>query len=101
MQIDWDEIQNLIGDELDIFAGIGETEEILVDKLGFSKEEAGELSIQMAEQVWDAEDQIRLDLAIDLTGFLANLVKERDKKHYPEDNPDQILLFDPTKYNEE
>ena len=99
----WDDIQGEIASALVI--GVDFVTEdmmnILVDKLGFTNPEAYALIEKLGDECFDLEDEIADELANDKLEEWVKLKRNQEKKNYPEDNPDQILLFDPTEYNKE
>lgn len=95
MNIDWKDIQDIIEDSIYSCIEIEDiATELLVEKLDFTPEDAEEIMNNIYEQVNDAEDQYKLDLAIELCGYIHECVRIRDEKLHPEDAPWQLHLFD-------
>lgn len=92
--VDWNEIVELVEEALYVSLEIEDLTDMLVNRLGFSVEKAEEIMDNIIKQVMDAEDQYKLDLAIDICGYIQDCVHIRDKKLYPEDAPGQLHLFE-------
>ena len=94
-KINWDEIQdtieNAIWCSLEIDGDI--VYDMLIEKLGFSKEDSEEMVDNIYGQIMDAEDQVKLDLAIEITNDIFNIIRDREIKMHPEDAPGQLHLF--------
>ena len=95
-EIKWGEIQDTIEDAIwcSLEIDADEIQEMLIEKLGFSKEDAEEMADNIYGQVMDAEDQVKLDLAMEITNDISNIIRDRDIKMYPEDAPGQMHLFE-------
>jgi len=96
MKIDWNGVQSEIEDMIYLCLEIDadELKEMLIDSLDFSEEDAEEIATKAYGYVQDAEDQIKLDLAIDICGQIAYLYKQAEDRKYPEDAPGQLHLFE-------